>query len=423
MKKVKAWLLDDWWLKIVSLVLAFFIWFVVVQANNPTDTKAFSNIKVTLINTEVFDENNQVYNIVGQTDTVNVVVRAPKSVLSSLKASDILAEADVNDMVDGEIKIVYSVYGNNSVESVKGDRDNIKIELEDKERKYIQLENKYVGQVASGFMVGGMKADQNMIEISGPKSAIDRVVSAAVTIDVTNAKNSLSANVEIVLYDSDGREINENSIAKQVDYVHVDVEILEIKTVTIYASKSGTPAEGYLYTGSIQISPSTVQIAGLPSDLTGINRLVITDSVDISGTTEDVVATVDLNKYMPDGLIFADPEFDGMATITVFVEEKEYKSFEINNSSVVFNNVPTGADVQIVSNSDKLSVTLAGLKSELEAMSSESIVVAIDFSEWMSDNNITKLTAGTYQIPADVYASGNVASPIDVILEIKVSIE
>lgn len=423
MKKIKAWLLDDWWLKIISLILAFFIWFVVVQANNPTDTKSFSNIKVTLINTELFDETNQVYNIVGSTDTVNVVVRAPKSVLSSLKASDILAEADVNDMVDGEIKINYSVYGNNSVESVKGDRDNIKLELEDKERKYIQLENKYVGQVASGYMVGGMKADQNMIEISGPKSAIDRVVSAAVTIDVTNAKNSLSANVEIVLYDSDGREINENSIAKQVDYVHVDVEILEIKTVTIYGSKTGTPEEGYLYTGSIQISPATVQIAGSPADLSGVNRLVVTDSVDISGATEDVSATVDLNKYLPDGLIFADPDFDGMATITVYIEEKEYKSFSVNNSAVVFNNLPTDAHAEIVSNTDKFNVTLAGLKNELDGMSVESIVVAIDFSEWMTENNITKLTAGTYNIPADIYVSGNVTCPMDVVLNVRITID
>jgi len=421
MKKVKAWLLDDWWLKIISLVLAFFIWFVVVQANNPTDSTTFTNIKVTLVNTEIFDENNQVYNVVGQTDTVDVVVRAPKSVLSSLKASDILAEADAGDMVDGEIKIAYSVYGNYSVESVKGNRDTIKIELEDKERKYIQLDNKYIGKVADGYMVGGMKADQNMIEISGPKSAIDRVESASVTIDVTGAKNSLSANVEIVLYDREGREINENSIAKQVDYVHVEVEILEIKTITLYGSKVGTPADGYLYTGSLQIDPATVKIAGNPSELTGINRLVITDSVDITDASEDVASTVDINKYLPDGLIFADPDFDGIATITVHIEEKEYKNYEISTSAVVFNNLPTGANAEIVSYSDKFTITLAGLKDELEAMSPESIVVAIDFSAWMSENDITNLKADTYRIPADIYVSGSLTAPVEINLDVKVT--
>ena len=421
MKKVKAWLLDDWWLKIVSLVLAFLIWFVVVQANNPTDTHTFQNVKVTLINTELFDENNQVYNIVGQTDTVNVVVRAPKSVLSSLKVSDILAEADVANMVDGEIAIVYSVYGNNSVESVKGDRSYIKVELEDKERKYIQLENRYVGQAADGYMVGGMKADQNMIEISGPKSAIDRVESAAVTIDVTNAKNSLSANVEIILYDKDKNEINENSITKQVDYVHVNVEILEIKTVTIYASKAGTPAEGYLYTGSLQVSPATIKIAGSPSDISAVNRLFITDSVDISGAETDVVSTVDLSKYLPDGIIFADPDYDGSATVTVFIEEKEYKNFDVSTSSVVFNNLPSGAVATIVSPTDKMVVTLAGLKEELDALTVDSIVAAIDFAEWMDANDITNLKADTYKIPVSIYVSGNVTSPVEIDLEIKIT--
>lgn len=423
MKKFKAWLLDDWWLKIISLFLAFFIWFVVVQANNPTDTQLFTNVKVTLVNTEVFDENNQVYNIVGTTDTVNVTVRAPKSVLSSLKVSDILAEADVNDMVDGEIKINYSVYGNYSVESVKGDRNTIKVELEDKKRKYIQLGTEYVGQVADGYMVGGMKADQNMIEISGPKSAVDKVVSAAVTIDVTDAKNSLSANVEIKLYDRDGKVINENSIAKQVDYVHVDLEILEIKTVTIYGSKIGTPADGYIYTGSLQISPATIQVAGNPSDLVGVNRLVITDSVDITGATEDVVSTVDLNKYLPENLRFADSEFDGEATITVFIEEKEYKNYDINASAVVFNNVPSGAAAEVISPTGKFTITLAGLKSELDVMTSESIVVAIDFAAWMTENNMSILKADTYRIPADIYVTGNISCPMEVVLEVKVVYE
>lgn len=421
MKKVKAWLVEDWWLKIISLVLAFIIWFIVVQANNPTDSRSFSNIKVTLTNTEIFDENNQVYNIVGQTDTVNVVVRAPKSVLNNLKVSDILAEADVADMVDGEIKINYSIYGNNSVESVRGDRDTIKLELEAKERKYIQLENRYVGQVADGYLVGGMKADQNMIEISGPKSAIDRVVSAAVTIDVTNAKNSLSANVEIVLYDIEGKEINENSITKQVDYVHVDVEILEIKTVTIYASKIGTPVEGYLYTGSLQINPATIKIAGSPADINGVSRLVISDSIDISGATEDVVASVDLNKYLPDGIIFADSEFDGIATVTVFVEEKEYKSFDISASSIVLNNIPAGATATITKPTDKIVVTLAGLKSELEQIKAESIVASVDFGAWMMENDIVMLKADTYHIPVDIYVSGNVTCPMEIILDIKIT--
>lgn len=419
MKKVKAWLLEDWWLKIISLVLAFVIWFVVVQANNPTDSSSFTNIKVTLLNTEIFDENNQVYSVIGKTDTVNVIVRAPKSVLSDLKAGDIIAEADVTTMENGKVGISYSIDGNYSVESVKGDKEYVELELEAKERKYIQLETRYVGEAAEGYLVGGMKADQNMIEISGPKSAIEKVVSAAVTIDVTNAKNSLSANVEIALYDSEGNEVTESSITKQVDYVHVNVEILETKTVTIYGSKSGVPADGYIYTGDFTITPAVIKIAGSPSELSGVSRILITDSVDITGADADVSVTYDLNKYLPDGIIFADSAFDGSVVATAFIEEKGYKTVEINTDSIVIN-APDNVTASIVKNTDRVMISLTGLQRDLDVVTPESVVTSIDLSAWMLKNGIDVLKEDTYQIAADIFVGGNVSCPMEVLFDVKI---
>jgi len=424
MKKIKQWLVEDWWLKIVSLGLAFLIWFIVVQANNPTDSKSFTNVKVNLVNTEIFEENSQVYKVLDRSDTVNVVVRAPKSVLSTLKVSDIIAEADVSNMDKdkGEIKITYSVYGNNSVESVKGDKEFVQIELEAKERKYIRLETHCTGTPSEGYMVGNMKTDQNLIEISGPKSAIDRVVSAAVTIDVTNATTLLSANVEIVLYDKFGYEITDTSITKQIDYAHVEVEILEVKTVTIGGSKIGSPADGYLFTGVVRFSPSSIKIAGNPADLVGITRINVLETIDITGATENIVTTVDLNKYLPHGTIFADPDFDGTVTATAFVEPIAYKDFEIDSSNVIFNHLPEKAYATITYPSDKIVVSLSGLQSELDKVNPESIVATIDFEKWMIANNLDEIKEDTYQIVLDVYCSG-VSSSKDIVVSVRVDYE
>lgn len=59
--KIRSIFLSHWLLKIMSLLLAFALWFVVISTNDPVDEKRFQNIKVSLLNTDLLAENGQVY--------------------------------------------------------------------------------------------------------------------------------------------------------------------------------------------------------------------------------------------------------------------------------------------------------------------------------------------------------------------------
>ena len=63
MKKFKEWLLKDWGLKIISVILAVLIWFLWIQIENPTKSKDFSNIKVTITNEDELDLESKVYKV------------------------------------------------------------------------------------------------------------------------------------------------------------------------------------------------------------------------------------------------------------------------------------------------------------------------------------------------------------------------
>ena len=52
---------SHWLLKIMSLLLAFTLWFVVISTNDPVDEKRFQNIKVNLLNTELLTENGELF--------------------------------------------------------------------------------------------------------------------------------------------------------------------------------------------------------------------------------------------------------------------------------------------------------------------------------------------------------------------------
>ena len=124
----------NWGLKLVSLILAFILWFLVVQIDDPIGTIRFNNITVRLTNTELLDEENKVYEVLDNTDSVNVTVSAPRSIREQLRASDIVAEADISKLTDiNTVAITYSV--NYEIDSIEGDHDAVRLSVEDKSSK------------------------------------------------------------------------------------------------------------------------------------------------------------------------------------------------------------------------------------------------------------------------------------------------
>ena len=88
----------NWGLKLASLLLAFILWFLVVQIEDPIGNKTFNNITVRLVNTELLENENKVYEVLDGTDTVDVTVSAPNSIREQLRAADIVAEADISKL-------------------------------------------------------------------------------------------------------------------------------------------------------------------------------------------------------------------------------------------------------------------------------------------------------------------------------------
>lgn len=425
MKKVKSWLLEDWWLKLLSFALAFILWFFVVQTTNPTSERSFSNIRVTLKNAELLDNDNKVYEIIDGTDIARVVVTAPKSVLTNLSASDISAVADVANMKDGVIPIEYDIVtnGNGSAESVKGSQDVLKISVEDRVRKYISVVNYTKGEVADGYMFNGVKLDQNMIEISGPASSVEAVEYAAVSINIDEANSSISALMDVKLYDSSNVEIVDSKITKQVEQIGINVEILQLKKVPIFATKMGLPASGYLYGGDMIIAPVNVTIAGNSDDLGKIAQIVLTEPVDVSDATEDVVAVYDLHDYLPEGIILADDDFDGVIKVTVKVEAASKDTYTLSVDEIELKNLPD-TDKYVVNVSsivDSVKVEIKGLRSALDELDRNDIGAYVDIDKWMENSGMTKLEEGKYSVPVSFTLPENIYGPDDIYVTIIVT--
>ena len=409
-------------LKLASLLLAFVLWFLVAQIYDPKDTVTFNNIQVRLINTELLDEEGKVYEVLDNSNLVRVTVTGPQSIVKSeLRRSDIVAEADMSKLTDiNTIAITYYCenISNDSVE-IKGNHESVRLNVEDKTSKWIKLESNTIGDVASGYMIGNVTLDQTNIEVTGPKSAISQVDHAGVDINVTDSTTSLSANVDIKLYDADDNELVLESVKKNVDSAYMTVEVLATKEVPVEIEYMGVPEDGYMATGEVESSVPTVRIAGTVSTLVGISAITVPeDRMNITGQTDNLVDIINLKEYLPSNVRLADKSFDGKITATVYIEPIVSKDLTVAAENISATGVPDGMEAEITSTAEEYNITVSGLSRDVSILRDSSVTGILNLTQWMEDNGVEELTPGTYTIPVTF----NLAEDITVTPDINIHI-
>ena len=396
----------NWGLKIASFLSAAALWLVVTNINDPIVPYRVTDVPVTIKNTNLITDRGQVYEVLDGTDVIDVVtVSAPRSVIDALDKSNIVAEADVNDLTSVDtvaIKLSTNKY-NDKLDSIRGNIDSVKLNIEEKKTRSLPLRSVTTGEVREGYMVGDVTTDQNLIQISGPQSVITQVSKAQAEVDVSGFTSDIGTNADVRLYNEEGEEITAPSIEKSISKVRVNVEILELKSVPLTCEAAGTPAEGYQLTGEVDFSKPNVTIAARAKLLERINAIELPASVlDVSGATEDVAAVVDITEYLPDGVILAEENFEGKVNVVARVEAEVERAVRIPVGSIRFTGLPDGYRAVITEPANECSVVLTGLQAALEEVTAEDITATVDLAVWMDAEEMEELAEGSYWIPVGV---------------------
>lgn len=396
-------ILHNWGLKLISLVIAFLLWYLAISTDNPKETQTYSNIPVTLKNAELLEQENKVYEILDNTDVVRVSVRAPRSVFEQLRPSDIVAEADMNKLTDINTIAITCQVPNFEVESVTANPSVMRLGIEEKSSRWIRVLYSTTGDVAEGYVIVNTTADQTRIEVSGPKSLMDRVSYAGIQIDVSGASNTQSANAEVVLYDAEGKPIESSSLKKTVDNIRMIVEILPVKEVPVELNVTGAPAEGYLATGVVECNTPSVRIAGSASALANISKISVpAEMLDITGATGNVERAINLRDYLSSSIRFVDNGFSGRVTATVHIEQAVERTMQIQEEGLTVLGLPKGLTYRYAAPGQSYRLTVSGLGADVSALDLSKISCVIDIEQWMEDENMKKLPLGTHVIPVSV---------------------
>lgn len=402
----------NWVLKLSSFLFALIIWLVVTNISDPIGTSTVNNVKVIIQNDNLITESGQVYEVLDNSDVIGtVVISAKRSVLDSLGEHNVVAVADVNDLTSiNTIPIRLSTNkDNDKLESIRGSIDKVKLNIEEKISKTLQIRTATTGTVREGYILGENTLDQNLIEISGPESIISQVKRAAVTVNVSGFNNSIGTDSEIRLYDEEDRVVSSPSINKSISKVRVNVEILETKTVPINWNVSGTPARGYQATGEITATRNTVLIAGKSKAIANIESIDIPETkLDITGATENVEQFINIREYLPDGVIIAEEDFQGVVQVEVAVEQNSERVVTLLTNRIHITNMPEGFEGEIIEDEKSYQITLVGLASVLDAVDVNSIQATVDVAAYMDNNDMDEMHIGYYMAELNYNLDNNI---------------
>ena len=410
-------------LKIIAVLFAVGIWIISININDPYQSKSYS-VTVQLQNMGVMTNAGKYVEILNDSDEISVNVRANRSVLDTFSAANIVATADLAEIDENNqvpIKLNTAKISGSKIESIRSDSIYVSLKVEDIRRVQKSIEITIKNAPAEGYILGKTSAEQNALKISGPESIVNTVNKAMVSFDLDGAMDDVSMLLPIELYNEEGERIVDSRLTTSIDEVQCVATILATKEIPVNYQVTGEALKGFGWTGKVTGEPSSIMIAGRNSVIKHVNYIEITDAVDISNAKANVSSTIDLKKYLPEGVSLADASFTGKALVTAYIEQEisRLTAFESNRIQLI--NVPEGFEGKIVEVEETLNVTFVGLESAMVNLDEREVQGYLDLQEYMVRQELQELTAGTYSVPVTFQLPEGVEVEKELQIEVELS--
>ncbi|MGN0342928.1 MAG: YbbR-like domain-containing protein [Roseburia sp.] len=399
LKKLTNLITNNLILKLAALIFAVILWLVVVNVDDPTQSKNFS-ATVTVENAGYMAEQGKYFEIPESELTVTFKVSAVRSIMGNLSNSDFKAVANMENIEQTEdgYRVPLEITATRYTSSVKFSNTTqyVYVDVEDLVTKQFTIKAVSSGEPAENCAVGTLEASPNVLKVSGPKSVVDRIETAQAVIDVTGASSNLTDSIAPLLYDANGKVVDPSKLTFNINTITVSAEILDVRSIPVYVSATGNAAEGY-GCREIIVDPQKIRVKGAASALNAADKIEIpAELIDISGATENVERTIDITEYLPNGVELADAD-ERNVQITVVIEPYETVEYEVPVSQITLTENPQGYETAF--DGTAVTVKVSGLKSDMDALAVSDISGTLSLNglsegkhtlqvQWKLDTNV-----------------------------------
>ncbi len=388
-----------------SLVVAFFLWFVVISVVDPNQTTTVRYVPVNL------DYNSAAYESYGldivekPNMTVNVRVTGDGSVVGGLGASDLLVYPDYSSVSGAgtyTLKLLVrradtslSVQQQYEIEEITPN-SYITLTFDKVSTKTFPVTVNVIGvEPAEGYFVDTPVAAPAEVTLRGPESQMSKVDKVVANVALSGQRTeSALATAQLEFWDKDGKVLTDTHITADTEQVDVTIPILKMKEVPITFEYTGVP-QGYdTSVLGAKLSQETILVAGSSERIDALES-ISAGFVDL--TKFKLGETVTLNITMPDGL----RNLDALQSVDVTFDTYGFATRTVTVSQISVVNAPSDISVSVTTR--RLNdVTLVGPEDELNALSEANVVAQVDASA--SNINVSK---GQQSMPVTIVIPGS----------------
>ncbi|MBO4915401.1 MAG: hypothetical protein J5449_09370, partial [Oscillospiraceae bacterium] len=223
----------------VSILVAFILWFYV---NNDSDVEVnIEGISVEFLNADAALASKGLVLVSSEErPTVDLVLGMPRNMVFGFDAEDVRIIADLGSVSTAGTQMVsYTIITppniNKSQISVRSPAvQTVSVKIGQLFRRNdIEVRCKLVGNVADGYVAGGVQMLPDTISIWGQQSDVIKVSYAQVTLNIENAHSTIVELLEYELYDYNGNPLEKRNIHSSSNTIQVTMPVISATDVPL----------------------------------------------------------------------------------------------------------------------------------------------------------------------------------------------
>lgn len=268
-----------WQLKIVCLLLAIILWFLIINEQNPVSEGSYT-VPVVIEN---LDSQYITSNV---PKTVYVRLSGPRNTIINVGPSDIKAYIDLADAQEGDMDVPIHVEIPSGTELKKQSMASAKITVDVYAVREFNLTPHLVGKMDEDSFISSLKIVPEKVVVSGARRLIQKVDKAVVEIPVGDKNEDFSLMAQIHLLAADGSKVEGLEMTPWQSNLRVSIgHNAAVKTVPVHVTSYGTVGDGMTLKG-LKVNPDALEVRGDAKVLQGVSRIDLTP-VNIQGLTEN----------------------------------------------------------------------------------------------------------------------------------------
>ena len=415
--KATSFFYKDFHWKMLSLALAFVLWFVGSNVNNPVQPVTYDNLPIVVLHRDQLTINNAM--LLNEQQVNNTRISAS---IWATRSNHALIQAARNDNVQASIDLSTvdfdQIFENGGPVSVFVDVDVfihqeyisrtmrpyvVELILDRHGDLTLPVNVDLQGIPQEGFESRTPVLTHSLVRITGARSVLDEISEVRVEVYIDDAYETVEGVYPLMVYNNQGEDIT-STVNLSIQTVHVRIPIFPYANIPLVVNTTGTVMTGFMVT-EIIIDPPVVSLIGSAEEIEETSSIILGD-IDIDSINQTLERTFDIRQALiGTGLVLrgSDPS---EAVVTIAVEQIISRELRVPLGSL---SVRGYSHAFSFASQSPISISLRGRESIIDALNLNQITAILD---------LTGLGEGTHHVPVSII----VPSEVTLVNQVSISV-